>query len=361
VKILRASRRVTPLVGGQEIHVVELTRVLANMGISQELLFSEGSPDLPEGVLSTRLAVPRWGGNILTDAVFGKRVARFARGSHIDVVHTHGDAPVSWGGHHAALASRALHVHTFHAGLMTATSRRMLLRRFLPIKSWYLAVSEAIASDLKACGVASGQIVVRPSGVRSAFFQSPMKGRRKWAVIGGRLGPLRRVLEFVRLWEREQVQEAILCVFGDGPDAKAIARIAAQTPSVKWLGPLDAAGLIDLLGQSTVGIVLSQPGLSEGTPTLVLEMLASGCVPIVAKEAGSAPKIIRELQLGEVVPEIPHPSVVVDLAKRYASPEYEEKRRLARRWVHSNHSWEAVGQSVHNLYKDLLTKHTRSG
>jgi len=356
LRVLRASPRVSPLIGGQEIHVAELSRSLADMGVEQTLLFAEGAPDFP-GVKTARLPVPVSPSNIVRDALFGARLATYPVGG-FQVVHTHGDAPVARGGAIAARRLGAAHVHTFHGDLVPRGLRASVLRTLLPRRSWYLTVSRRVAASLARAGANPDRIFVRTSGVRAEFFRPCAAERRPDVVVGGRLIPEKRILDSVRSWAGTDTGDSRLLVFGAGPEAAALRDIAERAKNVVWLGELGVDALSEVLTAAAVGVVMGRlprtRSSNEGTPTLALEMLASGCHPVVGPETGEAPHIIHNLRFGEVSDGLPAPAVLFDLAVRWSGAEVDPERARVRAFTESRFSWEAVAAEIKDFYERLL-------
>jgi glycosyltransferase involved in cell wall biosynthesis len=355
-RVLRASPRVLPHLGGQEIHVAELTRCLAALGIDQTLVFAEGEPELAY-VRPIRRRVPPIPSKIVKDALFGAQVALFPNES-FQVVHTHGDAPVARGGEIAARRLGAVHVHTFHGDLVARGIRATVLRTLLPKRSWYLAVSRDVAKSLVLAGANREQIFIRTSGVREEFFRPSGAERSPDVIVGGRLIPEKRIGEFVRAWADGDTGASRLQVFGSGPEAATVEEIAQDAANVVWLGQLDAVRLSELLTSVSVGVVTGRiptPRKSnEGTPTLALEMLAAGCFPIVGSLTGDAPRLVHEFRFGQVCDEVPAPHQVAALAATWSRTAAEEERTRVRSMAGPLLSWSAVAVQIRDLYARVL-------
>lgn len=357
-RVLRASPRVLPHLGGQEIHVAELTKHLAALGIDQTLVFAEGEPAnaYARGI---RRRVPPVPSKIVRDALFGARVALFPKES-FQVVHTHGDAPVARGGEIVARRLGAVHVHTFHGDLVAQGIRATVLRTLLPKRSWYLAVSRHVAKSLVFAGADHERVFIRTSGVREEFFRPSGAERSPDVIVGGRLIPEKRISEFVRAWAEGDTGASRLQVFGSGPEATTVEEIAERAANVVWHGQLDAVRLSELLTSVSVGVVTGRiptPRKSnEGTPTLALEMLAAGCFPIVGSLTGEAPRLVHELRFGQVRDGLPAPHLVAALATTWsrADAETEEERTRVRSKARSLLSWSAVAGQIRDLYARVL-------
>jgi glycosyltransferase involved in cell wall biosynthesis len=363
--VLRASPRTVPLLGGQEIHVEELTRRLADMGIRQRLVFATGEGSGVNGVSLRHVRVPQIPGSIPRDLYFGLALGLETSRFRPEVIHTHGDAPVARGGHILASRFGSIHVHTFHSGLPAHFIRRFVLGRLLTRSTYYLAVSRGIAAQLVELGIPSDQVWVRPSGVRDAFLSQDIDVPRQPSVaVGGRLVPQRGILDFVRAWSAAGIEDVQLTVFGSGPEAESIGRIAKGDPRVRWLGALSPEQLADLLRRAAVGVVLRRGTLhtesAEGTPTLVLEMLASGCYPMTSPSMGETAKVIEDSGgFGDASGAGALPLLVAERARLLVDSNWNKRRVSALRYARKVHSWDVVAQQVAELYARLSQRGQR--
>lgn len=356
LRVVRISPRVMPHIGGMEVHVVELTRALGKLGVEQTLVYSDGTPDLP-GVESVEIPTTRRFGTMLHDVTFARRFLARLSARESDLVHSHGDALIAQGAARLAERLGVRHIHTVHGGLVRERFRRAVLRAATPAGSTYLAVSEAVGQDLVANGVPPSGIRLRTSGVRSAFLEVPFRERRG-VVIGGRLVPHKLILPFVEEWASRCWEGPLLTVFGAGPDEAAIRRIAGTTGQVEFLGTLGEAGLADLFAGASVGLVLSQPGApavgAEGSPTIGLEMLAAGCLPMTGGEVGELRAIVGALSPDLVGDVPPGAEQVSETAIRLAEGAHDQLRLRARERIEASYSWDAVARDVLGVYHDVL-------
>lgn len=207
-----------------------------------------------------------------------------------DVVHTH-TSKAGFVGRRAALAAGApVLAHTFHghvlrdyfpapvSAVLAALERRLASRTDL-----LFAVSDSCADELAAAGVAPRERfrVVRPAVAVGAAAPAA-EARARLGVVGpgpvacciGRLVPIKRIADFVAAiaaapgWRGD--------VLGDGPQAGALARLAAAgggrvrllgavPEAARWLGAYDALVL---------------PSRREGFPLVAVEAFAAG-VPVL--------------------------------------------------------------------------------
>ncbi|MEA3077482.1 MAG: hypothetical protein QOF60_2390 [Actinomycetota bacterium] len=325
------------------------------MGVDQEIVFSEGSP--VTGIDCTKLNVAPADRNVVADWRFGRALSRLDRA--VDIVHSHGDSIVARAAAQLAARSAAAHVHTVHGGLTRDLLRWTLHRLAFPRRTHYLVVSPELAIDLQRLGILPQKVTVRPSGIRTPFLRRLDTKPEPRVVVGGRLTEQKRVAEFVDLWAAAALDDGIdleLMVFGSGPDESRIIRCSEAAASIRWLGPLSAEQVARLLRGSAVGLLLTRPAQrgegGEGTPTLALEMLASGCtvlstVPLTSLLDTAGATAITVLE------GLPRPAEVrraVGLALGRSLIE----RQVMQDALARAHSWEAVGTEVLRVYERAL-------
>ena len=111
----------------------------------------------------------------------------------------------------------------------------------------------------------------------------------------GRLVPVKAVDTLLRAVAllREQYPALVLCIAGDGPEARSLHALSGQLgidPLVRWLGDVHHDDLPDWYRAADVTVL---PSLSEGVPNVLLESIACG-TPFVASNVGSIPEIADE-------------------------------------------------------------------
>jgi len=273
-----------------------------------------------------------------------------------DVVHSHGDGFVAAGAARLARRLTAAHVHTVHGGLTADKTKRPIIIASYPKASRYIAVSTHIANQLAEIGIPPAQVSIRTSGVRDVFLTIPGKPR-SGVVVGGRLVPGKRVLEFTESLRSDEAYGVKIRVFGDGPDAARIEKSVASLGATTWFGRLDADGVAMLLSESDVGLVMSAGSgraiHPEGTPSLGLEMLAADCLPMVSGEVGELRALVRQLDprldLGS---SLPTRQQLVDVLGQY--PEGHRVREQARATARLRFAWGSVALEVLDIYKDAI-------
>jgi glycosyltransferase involved in cell wall biosynthesis len=120
--------------------------------------------------------------------------------------------------------------------------------------------------------------------------------------FAGRLVPEKGVLEVLAAFRgiERSLHGGRLLIAGAGPLEEEVRRQARGTPSVHYLGPLDASGMASFY--RTVDIFAYPTSYPEGFPTVILEAGAYGKL-VITTERGSARDAIRDPSCGVIIPE----------------------------------------------------------
>jgi teichuronic acid biosynthesis glycosyltransferase TuaC len=191
------------------------------------------------------------------------------------------------------------------------------LRWALPRADRVVAVSQGLADKAQGLGVTAERLVVVPNGVdRTLFFPRDRAEARaalgtihgsifpegsKVIVYVGRLERAKGITELLDAFRRlaSQRSDVALALVGDGGAAEACRQAALEFPGrvvVAGVRPLD-----EVATWIAAGDLLTLPSWNEGTPNVVLEALASGR-RVVATTVGGIPDVLRDGQLGQMVP-----------------------------------------------------------
>ncbi|MBT8403016.1 MAG: glycosyltransferase [Gemmatimonadetes bacterium] len=252
------------------------------------------------------------------------KIARFLRGRHFDVLHTHNTEPFVEGSLGGLLARVRTLVHTDHA---RPFPERWFTRRFDRNKRRYLfaewlashfawkvvGVSDHTTETLQRYGkIASSKVETIVNGIEGDRYDLPIdhaEARRELGIPADApvLGFASRLVEqkgLVYLFEalpavRAAHPGAILLVAGEGnrrASLEAQARELGLTDAIRFLGVrLDVASLLKVFDLHVL------PSLWEGLPMIILESMASGCAT-VATAVGGVPTAITDGRTGRLVP-----------------------------------------------------------
>jgi glycosyltransferase involved in cell wall biosynthesis len=181
-RILRLAERISPLPGGKQIHVLELTRAQTRLGHRVHVLYRFGDGESIGS--STEINVPRTleqlsglGGT----ASFAAQAMRTARSpSPVDIVHAHGDLAVACMCSRRPRGSPTPTVVTIHSQLRP--NFRHPSRFLLAGIDAFIALGDRVRQDLDRCGVPDDRIVTMSSGLNRTLLDearrtvTPMPG-----------------------------------------------------------------------------------------------------------------------------------------------------------------------------------------
>jgi glycosyltransferase involved in cell wall biosynthesis len=191
-----------------------------------------------------------------------------------------------------------------------------------------VAVSRPLAEVAAGLGVPRERIAVVENGVdRRLFFPADRSAARR--ELGLPAGA--RIILYVGRLEREKgvadlleafprvataLPESVLVIVGDGGLRSRCEEAAARGGRVVCAGPRP---LEDVPRWLAACDVLTLPSWNEGTPNVLLEALAAGR-RVVASRVGGIPDVIRNAELGELVPPRDVPILAATLARALVAP-----------------------------------------
>jgi glycosyltransferase involved in cell wall biosynthesis len=376
MRILRLTARLPPFPGGLEIHVRELTLRQAEEGIAVDLVYGEGEVPARPGVTghaapADASRLPRWWPAQQRSARAAVRVGSGITGP-VDLVHAHGDYAAAWAALRLAGRFRCPGVLTVHGGLSERIVHRAVSRLVFPRLTHLIAVSDDIAAQLRARGVAPERVSVISSGVHCHRF-APVDGparaeiRRSFGatsedllvVTVGRLHPVKGLEHLVAAVPRVRgrVVGLRVVIAGDGPDGDKLRQLAAPHPEVALPGALGAGRVADLLRAADL-FVLTSVDLGtqrEGTPTSVLEAM-SAALPVVATWTGGVPQLVRDGVNGALVPPA-DPAALADAIFHLAEdPRKREAIGRLNRESALSHDWAVIARRVREVYDQCVVR-----
>lgn len=353
-------------IGGQERVALDLARTHRARGhhvVAFSIDERDGSmiePFRAAGVAPT-VVQKRYG---VDSGLVLRLAAHFSR-ERVDVVHAHNPMAMMYAGPAGKLA-RAVVVCTKHGENLEAQRRRLVLRRLLGVfTDAYVAVSPQTAASARASrDVAEWKLRVIPNGIDVERFAAAAVERgavrrelgipdAAW-VVGtvGRLAPEKNHVLLVQALASVLGPSLRLVVVGDGREAGAIARAAADAGATPWVHlPGARSDVPRLLGALDA---FALPSLTEGLPLSVLEAMAAG-LPVVASAVGGVPDVISNGEDGWLVPPRDAAALRERLLALRADP--EAARALGSRAAASarrHHSIEAMSDAYLRLYRVLL-------
>lgn len=300
-----------------------------------------------------------------------RRIARWARRDTADLLHLH-SAKAGYLGRKAAKLVRLPVIYTPHAfPFQRATD---------PLRGFYLlvergmaeqtariiCVSEGEAQEALDAGLPEERLAVVPNGLDLSFWRRPTRDQRRAArsaagiadgdvVVGAmaRCVPQKGLDLLLTAAEDflPDYPEAVILVWGDGPDRRALEKTAARLrlPRVRFLGatrdPWSAFAAMD---------IFVAPSRWEAGPYAVLEAMACG-LPVVATDVpGNADYVVHD-ETGLLTPaDLPGPiagalhPLLADLDLRAA---YGDAGRLR---IEQEFTLEQMVSETMDVYRDVL-------
>lgn len=279
-----------------------------------------------------------------------------------DVLHAHGDVIE---GACLALAARRAGIPmvlTVHAALSRRPRHRALVRLLAHRIPTLIAVSPEIKRDLVTLGCRDQQVRVISSGVDLAQFRERPQARRQirsnhglsdhdvLALFVGGLEPMKG--PDVLLDAARSLNGPLrFFLVGEGPLDAGLRRAADQLPSVTFIGALDRSAVGEYLAAADLFVLPSVdlPGKGEGTPTALIEALASG-LPAIVSDAGGGKHLVARGPCGVVVPQA-DPAALAEALRTVAS-DSDQRHLLAGRArdAVADKDWAHVAEVVEDAY-----------
>jgi len=360
------TRRLPPFPGGQEIHVVELTRRQLQAGHAVDLWYAEGA-EVPDGATGHKVSARLFGvrtSGLTAASLCAWRASRGMRSVRGDIIHVHGDFPDAWFGHRAARATATPVVMTVHGGLNRRHTKltRIAVRHI----DHFLAHGNHVAADLEACGVPSEQITVMSSGINRAllepYMHRPLPEHPRVVTIGA-LDPMKNheTLIAAAAIARRHHPDLELVVIGEGRERAHLERLARNTGNVRFTGQLPRSAAYDIVSQSSVFSLASRrlPGKGEGVPTAMLEAMALARPCVVS--AACDPSAIADRDSDAYV--VADTSAPESLATAICSVLDDRDRavRMGERAAQAvaDLDWDDVAARIEAVYRTVLARHSR--
>ena len=288
-----------PRMGGIELHLRDLALALRDRDVEASVITTVPGPGQVDGVTVHRIAVPLLprAGVALSPGV-ARSIAEVLRAERFDLVHAHASvvSPVAYAGAVAGIREGLPAVLTFHSMLHGSS---LLLGASDALFGWSRHVTlTAVSSVVAAQAVRwmpEASIGILPNAVNVGFWNAHAQRDRigdVHFVSAMRLSRKKRPARLVRAFAAAVRFVAgspgmRLTIAGEGPDANAITRLAAELgvgDRVSLAGHLDRVALRDMYASADVFVL---PSERESFGIAALEARAAG-LPVIAMLAGGA-------------------------------------------------------------------------
>ncbi|MFD3440018.1 glycosyltransferase family 4 protein [Streptomyces sp. NPDC058685] len=406
LRIALLTYKGNPFCGGQGVYVRHLSRELARLGHSVEVIGAQPYPVLDEGVPLTELPsldlyrspdpfrTPRrgeyrdwvdavevatmWTGGFPEPLTFSLRARRhlLARRGEFDVVHDNqtlgygllGDlgAPLVTTIHHPITVDRQLELDA-----ADGRRRRLSVRRWYGFTRMQKRVARRLPSVLTVSGT-SQQEIIEHLGVRRDRIEVVHIGadtdlfspNPAVAEVPGRIVttssadvPLKGLVHLVEALAKLRTEHpaAHLVVVGkraeDGPVAQLIERYGLQD-AVEFVKGITDAELVDLVRSAQVACV---PSLYEGFSLPAAEAMATG-TPLVATTGGAIPEVAGpDGESCLAVPPADAGALAAALGRLLGDPELRARLGAGgRERVLSRFTWARAAQGTAERYREAI-------
>lgn len=301
MKIMRIYLKLPPFPGGMEKHIKRLTEEQVKDGNFVKVYFNAGdkisihderiTPFLPLHTVRPQAI------GVLLFYFFLSVKLLFKRDS-FDIVHIHGDwSSLVFAGIVKRLTKARMVAFSIHDQIGDGVTHR----KFLPflLKKVDHLFSTGLNTARKLGRLTGKNVIFQPSGVDDAFFSSSERpDDEAFRVITvANLVPKKNIdliLDIAAI-----IKDVTFDIIGNGPDKKRlIDRIATNSlTNVRLLGFKPHSEVAEILKDYDCFLLTS---FFEGTPTALLEAMASG-LPIVSSNAGGLRDIITDYENGFIV------------------------------------------------------------
>ena len=276
-----------------------------------------------------------------------RRLAEIVRREKPDVVHTHNLMGLGF-----MIPSRlkllgVRHVHTAHdvqllhpSGLLSATSDPLggglaqlvyirLLRRLFGSPAAAIFPSLFLKDlHVRAGFFRSSRLELVRNPAPPAAAAVPRPAGKPIFLFAGQVEEHKGILRLLEVWRRSPLRNgAVLEIAGSGTLAGAVARAAADLPSVRLLGRLERPALYQALERAAFVVLPSL--VIENAPTIIIEAMSRG-IPAVAAATGGVPELVVDGQTGFLF---------------RSGDDADLERALVRAWTELGAGWPALSAS----------------
>ena len=220
-----------------------------------------------------------------------------------------------------------------------------------------ITVCQALKDTLIEMGVADERVTVLRNGVDLDLFRPIDRAAARSA-----LGLSRRTLASVGLLiDRKGHHHIIralkdlpdndLLIAGDGPDRRALERLAVEegvADRVRFLGSVDQNRLREIYNAVDALVLASS---REGWANVLLESMACG-TPVVASAVWGTPEVVARPEAGVLMPSLDPQGVAEGVRRLFAAyPDREATRRYA-----EGFNWNATTEGQLKLFRGILAR-----
>src|SRR3989344_2257144 len=364
MRIARIIEYFPPHIGGMERHGLILSQEQIKLGNEVEVYIGWGSDKLLPRIYKMPLQfLPLY--NKARRLWFNVWAYFTVKNNHkknpYDIIHLHGDFVEAFFGGKLAKKLNIPAVLTIHAGLNKKFLKPKNAKYFDNIKK-IICVSQEIAGDLKNIGIADDKLEIISSGIYLDEFKNinseeieKIKNSYSAPVIIC-VGVLRKSKGQAYLIEafnklKNSFSSATLLLIGDGPDKKMLKNQSKNIAGIYFLGQQTHPEVVKYLKVSNVFVLasISAPNDREGTPTVIMEAMATG-LPVVATKVGGNPILIKDGVNGFLVESGDSFAIAAAIDKILNNKELCQKIKERNLEDIKQKDWSVIAQKITDVY-----------
>jgi phosphatidylinositol alpha-mannosyltransferase len=364
MKILQVSPYADPKVGGQERHVLELSKTLASLGHKVTLLTCQ----LDSSKSPQKFQVCKINSLDILDLRFllSNELFSFLVENRFDVCHLH----------HQTLFGETVLLANKMCGLPTITTLHTQIVRRVPAKFFYdrlslefigrisnrvICLSSGIKQNLVKRGLSPSKCVVIPNAIdvkslkdRFQRIQKNLQEPEFDLLFVGRLEKRKGIEWLLRSLDLLHKEEKVvtLKIVGHGPLKDDLQRFVSTNDleeHVRFLGYVSDTRLLELFLLTKCIVV---PSFYEGVPGVAIEAMTAGKPLIVSNIPGLAELIVNGGN-GFIVNPMDTQGLISAIDKILASHNFKSLNELNEKLL-ASFDWEVVASKILDTYHEAL-------
>jgi L-malate glycosyltransferase len=356
MKILRLYLTLPPIVGGMENHIYQLSKWQIVHGHIVKLCFNRGNALSSNDIkILGKINLARIRPQCIGVIIFYLFVLFhfILNKNKFDVIHAHGD----WSSMvFLFILKRIVHAQKIVFSIHDELKRNRIRRKLISIliENVNLIFSTGYNNMFLLSSLTQVPSIFQPSGIENIFFQSKSLKKRENSEIF-------RVITVANLFKKknvifilliaQQLPQVVFTIIGDGPERKRIheAIIDRNITNVLCVGKKSRAEIFHYLLQSHCFLLTST---MEGTPTAILEAMATG-LPVVTSNAGGVAHIIKDGVNGYVLNDFECNSYCQKIRLLMNNEELRYEIAKNNRCAAKNYSWDVVAKNITNRIEEM--------
>jgi len=382
MRILMVTPSYSPILGGTETYVEQLTQRLNEKGVEADIMtlnmalkwnpVGRDQRGKTNGARLFRISAhnPRLF-NFHDHSIYGEllnvhvipRLSFVREFNHYDILHFHDDSDFTFP-FFSYLAPRKNKPRLWHMHTIPYTyqyyQRNPLLKAMMKrTADLYVGLSKYTIPFMLKLGLPESKLAILPNAIDTAKFRPNKKMKTDNLILSvGRIIPQKGldVLLKALLLLEPPAQVAIVGPASDKLFFSEIQRLIRKVNDttahrVSYLGPLSGNALVELYQKAAI---FAAPARTDHFPMANLEALACG-TPVVSTPTGAVPDVIEDRCNGLLVPSDEPTALTSALKTLLENKELRESYgRKGKEIVEEHFSWNIIAGKVIRIYNQLL-------